>query len=219
MWYFDRKDYGIERRFERPSMAQQKLNKKTTTNSPQIRNSKKVDNFSEIFFFSFSNRVQKCRLPCLSVLLYSWAYWPLHRVSLTRTSPLINILPTSLPFCCQQKSINDAYSSADEDLSFHFQFLFSSTFTMARLTRFEWRSYKKFPKGPPFACVFWKISKGSPLCLCFLKKFPKGPPFACVFWKNFQRVPPLLIFFEKFQKKNCRRGEYWLFLSSPSIWR
>ena len=34
------------------------------------------------------------------------------------------------------------------------------------------------------------------------KRFPKGPPFAYVFWKNFQRVPPLLMFFEKkFQKK------------------
>ena len=42
-----------------------------------------------------------------------------------------------------------------------------------------------------------KITKGSPLCLRFLKKVLKGPPFAYVFWENRQRVPPLLTFFEK----------------------
>ena len=58
---------------------------------------------------------------------------------------------------------------------------------VARLTRFEGRGHTKFPKGPPFAYVFWKsiqrvpplltffekVSKGSPLCLRFLKKFQK----------------------------------------------
>ena len=28
---------------------------------------------------------------------------------------------------------------------------------VARLTQFEWRGHKKFPKGPPFAYVFWKF--------------------------------------------------------------
>ena len=63
---------------------------------------------------------------------------------------------------------------------------------VARLTRFEERGHKKFPKGPPLAYVFWKISKGSPLCLRFLE--------------NFQRVPPLLTFFEKIQKKLSKGG-------------
>ena len=31
--------------------------------------------------------------------------------------------------------------------------------TVARLTRFERRGHKKFPKGPPFAYVFWKKFK------------------------------------------------------------
>ena len=37
------------------------------------------------------------------------------------------------------------------------------------------------------------------------KKVPKGPPFAYVF--------------EKISKTNYQRGEYWLFLTSPSILR
>ena len=44
---------------------------------------------------------------------------------------------------------------------------------VARLTWFEGRGHEKVPKGPPFAYVFWKDFKGSPLCLCFLEKFRK----------------------------------------------
>ena len=36
---------------------------------------------------------------------------------------------------------------------------FRNAFSVARLTRFEGRGHKKVPKGPPFAYVFWKISK------------------------------------------------------------
>ena len=88
--------------------------------------------------------------------------------------------------------------------------------TVARLTRFKGRGHKTFPKGPPFAYVYWK-------------KFPKGPPFSYVYWKNFQRVLPLPMFIEKISKgsplcpcllkkiskKNYQRGEYWLLLPSP----
>ena len=90
--------------------------------------------------------------------------------------------------------------------------------------------HKKFPKGPPFAYIFQKISKkiikGA---LTGHKKFPKGPPFAYIFQKiskknlskglwrairNFQRVPPLLKFFKKFQKK-LSKGEILAF--PPSV--
>ena len=71
--------------------------------------------------------------------------------------------------------------------------------TVARLTRFEGRAHIKFPKGPPFAHVFWKkfprvpplltffenIPKGPLFAQVFLKKILKGPLFAHVFWKNF----------------------------------
>ena len=64
---------------------------------------------------------------------------------------------------------------------------FDYSVPVARLTRFEGRGHKKVPKGPPFAYVFLnkfqrvppllmfseKSSKGSPLCLCFLKKIQK----------------------------------------------
>ena len=42
---------------------------------------------------------------------------------------------------------------------FCFRNIFGIFHLVARLTRFEGRDHKKFPKGPPFAYVFWKIFK------------------------------------------------------------
>ena len=70
----------------------------------------------------------------------------------------------------------------------------------ARLTRFEGRGYKKFPKGPPFAYVFWKNFQRVPPLLTFFGKISKGSPLCFRFSK-------------KFSKKMIKGGgEYWPFL-------
>ena len=82
--------------------------------------------------------------------------------------------------------------------------------------------HKKFPKGPPFAYVFWKNFQGSPLCLCFLKKFKKkfikgGSTgyFSPLIWRAMARCPPpppplntplhaITIIFHRSRRKPCR---------------
>ena len=76
-------------------------------------------------------------------------------------------------------------------------------FTEARLTRFEERGHKKFQKGPLFAYIFWRHFQRVPSLLTFFEDISKGSPLCLLFLKKFQ--------------KNDQRGEYWLFLSSPSL--
>ena len=77
-----------------------------------------------------------------------------------------------------------------------------STLTaVARLTQFEGRGHEKFPKGPPFTYIF-------------LKNFQRVPPLLTFFWKISKGSPLCLRFSKKFEKKIYQGGggkEYWLF--------
>ena len=65
--------------------------------------------------------------------------------------------------------------------------------SVARLTRFEGRGHKKFPKGPPFAHVFWR-------------NFPRVPPLLTFFWKISKGSPLCWRSLQKFQKKLSKGG-------------